>query len=896
LKPSDTNSEVAGAPPRRRDSSETWLRPSQAAFWDPRRSLGARLLWILVPSFLIAATLFHIASARLYSKTEDEMTELLVAQASRVEAASLRQSAERRARQLEDRSAEVLDVLAQAGGLASKALSERGGPVAPAEELADDGHGPFHTAGRAASTAIVSRALGLTEAARRDLAATRRLEPGFSALAAGHTELSAVFVATLAGVLRAVPSHVLTPPAQAAFAGFKIPDRWPKSLAPGGSPGLYWTAPYEDVYAERGRIVTAMQAVYDASGALAGEVGVDWAFGELFARVPDLSRPGEAELVFAGDGGLLLRLPAEKDGWLTAGGDPASPLTDLFAKVSSRDEVSERAVVDGRSVLLESRKVPHVGWTYVRLLPLAALRHGVVKELEPVFAASRAERNRVQNAYVIAVVAIGFALVWVARNAIAPVRHLARYADAIAEGAALPETDAADRRDEVGRLARAMERLASRIARRIATMTGMHEVARTASLMARAGETYAGLSSRIAELLDAKKSWIALWDAEARMLVFTPPGYGVPDDRLSGVKIGLEDRALAMLAFRTGETCVTNDLAHDPRISRRIAEVVDVKESALFVPLKTEAGPLGVLIVCDKPGGFDAEDEAAVQGYADQAALLLRNARLYEELQKSYDRLREAQRNRDYFLQNVNHELRTPLTAILGWSEILADDAPPPRAVKTAVEQIRRSAQFLVTLISDLLDLSRVEAGMTKIEPVPTDLGGLVVDSIEPVAVMAEGKGIAINVEAPTRGEQAASLDPVRIRQVLWNLVHNAVKFTPKGGRIDVSARRGDGRDVVFRVADTGVGVDPKDLPYIFDRFRQGDGSTTRAYRGTGIGLALAKAYVELHGGTIGVESGPGQGAVFTIRIPDAARGASLDAIPRLRPAADPDRPPGASA
>jgi signal transduction histidine kinase len=125
-------------------------------------------------------------------------------------------------------------------------------------------------------------------------------------------------------------------------------------------------------------------------------------------------------------------------------------------------------------------------------------------------------------------------------------------------------------------------------------------------------------------------------------------------------------------------------------------------------------------------------------------------------------------------------------------------------------------------------------------------------------------------VSAPERGELAARLDPARIRQVLWNLVHNAVKFTPRGGSIDVFAGRGEDRDVVFRVADTGVGVDPKDLPYIFDRFRQGDGSTTRAYRGTGIGLALAKAFVELHGGTITVESAPGKGAIFSIRIPEA--------------------------
>jgi hypothetical protein len=167
----------------------------------------------------------------------------------------------------------------------------------------------------------------------------------------------------------------------------------------------------------------------------------------------------------------------------------------------------------------------------------------------------------------------------------------------------------------------------------------------------------------------------------------------------------------------------------------------------------------------------------------------------------------------------VNHELRTPLTAILGWSEVLAEDRPDPGTQKTAVEQIRRSAEFLLTLISDLLDLSRYEEQGTRLSPATVDVGQLVRDAVEPVAVMAEGKGIAITVTAPPLGSTSAKLDPVRMKQVLWNLVHNAVKFTPRHGRIDVDARRDD-TGTIFTVSDDGVGIDPKDLPYIFDRFR----------------------------------------------------------------------------
>jgi signal transduction histidine kinase len=189
--------------------------------------------------------------------------------------------------------------------------------------------------------------------------------------------------------------------------------------------------------------------------------------------------------------------------------------------------------------------------------------------------------------------------------------------------------------------------------------------------------------------------------------------------------------------------------------------------------------------------------------------------------------------------------------------------------VKIAVDQINRSAQFLLALISDLLDLSRFEEGRTHLEPELVDLGPLVAGAVEPVSVMAEAKGIAMTVDVPA-AHTPVRLDPMRMRQVLWNLVHNAVKFTPKGGRIRVEASA-DAAAASFTVADNGVGVDAKDLPFIFERFRQVDGSSTRSYRGMGIGLALAKAYVELHGGTIGVDSQPGKGTAFHVRVPQSA-------------------------
>jgi signal transduction histidine kinase len=411
-----------------------------------------------------------------------------------------------------------------------------------------------------------------------------------------------------------------------------------------------------------------------------------------------------------------------------------------------------------------------------------------------------------------------------------------------------------------------MKNLEERIRRRVRFLEGVHDLSRTAAAMTRPEETITRLSRRIAELVGATKAWIYLYDEAAKELVATPPGFGVRNEGLKDLRMGLDSRSLSALAFRTGETVDTREILSDPRVAPPLVERLDLKRNAVFVPLKTEEGTLGVICVADKRGGFDDEDRALIESYADQAALLLRNARLYEQLQESYDKLHETYRNRDHFLQDVNHELRTPLTAILGWSEILVEDRPDPETIAAAMEQIRRSAEFVLTLISDLLDMSRLEEGAT-VERKPVDVGVLVHEAIDPIAVIAASRGIELTVEAPPRGTAVEPLDPLRIRQLLWNLVHNAVKYTPSGGRIDVVAETGEG-GTTFRVTDTGIGIHPDDLPHIFERFRRGNRPVDGEERGTGIGLALAKGYAEKHGGRIEVVSKPGSGASFRVTIP----------------------------
>lgn len=830
--------------------------------WNPRRSLGARLVLYLLPVAVLPALVYWLLVDRETDRSEERLLNTLLADAHRQEEQSLRAEADDAVRGIADSAQKLVTIVRRAGVETARALEAGPDPTRPAENLVDEPGGALGSANPGVSVAIVSRRSGLTALARRDLAATRRLEPPFVSLGLGPVDVSAIAVRTASGVMRAVPGRPLRAgQTNVVDPNFGFPSHDMRALAelpaPRGPDPIVWSAVYEDLFSGAGKIVTAMTLVRGRDGRPVAEVGVDWAFTRLFEGPPDPARPDDAEILVSDEGALLHEQPPG----LLADAD----LRTLAASVRAKGTGDLETDLSGRRFLVVVRRLPDLRWIYAKVSPRASLEKKVRAELDPIFAAGRRRRAELRLLYVAVILALSGGLVAVTSRALAPVRRVARVADAIAAGRPVDEVPGLDRQDEVGRLFRAVRDVERRVRWRMASMEGVHRLAQTAALMTRPDETFAQLTRQIAELVGATKAWLCLWEPETRSLVMASPGFGVPDAVLRGVRIGFEDQSLAMFVFRTGETALLSDTA-DPRLSAALVERFGIRRNIVFAPLKAEVGILGVLGVADKPGGFDAEDRAAIDGYADQAALLLRNARLYEELQRSYERLRDAQRNRDYFLQNVNHELRTPLTAILGWSEVLAEDRPDKETVKIAIDQINRSAQFLLALISDLLDLSRFEEGRTRLEPEEVDLGPLVAGAVEPVSVMAEAKGIAMSVAVPD-GRTPVRLDPMRMRQVLWNLVHNAVKFTPKGGTIRVEASADD-RGATFSVADDGVGVDAKDLPFIFERFRQVDGSSTRAYRGMGIGLALAKAYVELHGGTITVESHPGKGTAFRVRIP----------------------------
>ncbi|MES1242277.1 MAG: sensor histidine kinase [Acidobacteriota bacterium] len=244
-------------------------------------------------------------------------------------------------------------------------------------------------------------------------------------------------------------------------------------------------------------------------------------------------------------------------------------------------------------------------------------------------------------------------------------------------------------------------------------------------------------------------------------------------------------------------------------------------------------------------------------------------AALVDRERQARQRAEVANRLKDEFLSTVSHELRTPLNAILGWTWILLGERLDPEGARRAVQTIERNARAQSQIIDDLLEVSSIVTGKLRLNMGPADLEEIVETAVDGLRPAAEAKGIRLELSTtPLPDDAALRADPSRLQQVVWNLLSNAVKFTPPGGRVEVTADGKDGQARI-RVSDTGIGISPGFLPFVFDRFRQADGSTTRSYGGLGLGLSIVRHLVELHGGTVDVESeGEGRGAVFTVRLP----------------------------
>jgi signal transduction histidine kinase len=267
------------------------------------------------------------------------------------------------------------------------------------------------------------------------------------------------------------------------------------------------------------------------------------------------------------------------------------------------------------------------------------------------------------------------------------------------------------------------------------------------------------------------------------------------------------------------------------------------------------------------PGEFSPEVIEVLKTFATQSALAIQNARLFREIAEKSRQLETASRHKSEFLANMSHELRTPLNAIIGFSEVLVDRMFGELNEKQDeyLKDIYASGQHLLSLINDILDLSKIEAGRMELELADFDLPSAIDNALILVRERATRRGITLGRSIDERLGMIHG-DERKVKQVLLNLLSNALKFTPEGGQIDIRAGLRD--DVAeMSVLDTGVGIAPEDQEAVFEEFRQVGGAEKKA-EGTGLGLALSRKFIELHGGRIWVQSQVGVGSTFTVTLP----------------------------
>jgi PAS domain S-box-containing protein len=314
---------------------------------------------------------------------------------------------------------------------------------------------------------------------------------------------------------------------------------------------------------------------------------------------------------------------------------------------------------------------------------------------------------------------------------------------------------------------------------------------------------------------------------------------------------------------------IAEDVTEDEALRGRLeAYRLEGIRSLLVVPLSIHGESAGTVgFYYRQPHRFDQTNVRVASALANLAAAAIGTAEMYEEQSRLREQAEEASRAKDEFLAIVSHELRTPLNAIVGWTGMLRTRKIDEETRARAIETIERNARSQAKLIEDLLDISRIITGKLRLNVQPVELSSVVGAAVDVIRPAAAAKDIRLQVVLDSEAGPVSG-DPERLQQVVWNLLANAVKFTPKQGRIQIRLQRLNSH-VEVTVSDTGQGITPEFLPYVFDRFRQGDSSFTRKHGGLGLGLAIVRHLVELHGGSISAYSGgEGQGSTFTVKFP----------------------------
>jgi PAS domain S-box-containing protein len=394
------------------------------------------------------------------------------------------------------------------------------------------------------------------------------------------------------------------------------------------------------------------------------------------------------------------------------------------------------------------------------------------------------------------------------------------------------------------------------------------EVARTINAALDSNAILPLVADAARALTGADTASIALRDPDDDVMVFRY-NVGLRSGHADDLRI-TPGAGLGARVIQSGRAVRSDDVPADPAVDGDVRAMLEAEGvvTLLIAPLAFGGRVEGLLCVANRrPVPFTAQDESVVQRLADQGATALRNVALFAAEQLARSAAEAANRMKDEFLATVSHELRTPLTAMLGWIWWLRRGPIDEAAQARALETVERNARAQAQLVDDLLDVSRIVTGKLRLDVRPADLREVIEAAVDSVRTAADAKGIRL--ETRVTGEpRTVAIDPDRLQQVVWNLLSNAIKFTPGGGQVTVTLEQRPAEACIV-VADTGDGIHPGFLPYVFDRFRQAEGSSTRTYGGLGLGLAIVRHLVELHGGVVRVASaGLGHGTTFTVTLP----------------------------
>jgi signal transduction histidine kinase len=546
---------------------------------------------------------------------------------------------------------------------------------------------------------------------------------------------------------------------------------------------------------------------------------------------------------------------------------------------SARDVVIDTSGLQGGRVLTSHAAIEPLGWLVFAEQPLA-------EALAPL-------QGSIVLSTIFFVAGLGLSIlasVVLARRMVAPIRVLQQGAAKIGAGE-LGHRIAVRTGDELEALGEEFNRTAARLEESYANLEEKVE-ARTREL----ADANAGLKAlsdvgqavnstldleRVLNIIAARAAqlsaaeWGLIYEYDETRSEFHLKGSHNLDEELVAViraaPIRFGEGMAGKAAATRAPAQVADVLDEGAYVVARIRAVLQQKglRSLLAVPLLFEERIIGALVVSRRePGRFAPDVVNLLQTFASQSVLAIQNARLFREIEDKSRQLEAASRHKSEFLANMSHELRTPLNAVIGFSEVLLQRMFGDLNEKQDeyLKDIYASGQHLLSLINDILDLSKIEAGRMELALTPFHLPTALENAVTLVKERAARHGITFEVDLdPRLGELVG--DERKVKQVLLNLLSNAVKFTSEGGRINLKAGQRGGA-VEIAVTDTGIGIAPEDQAAIFEEFRQVGSDETRKQEGTGLGLTLAKKFIELHGGQIWVESELGRGSTFTFTLP----------------------------